>query len=62
MKCSIGNLLFVTAIVAFALTFHGWLRSPGVMVKRQREVEELWFEHDAQVWTDRHLREWGLRK
>jgi len=62
VRFSIGHLLFTTAIVAFAFSFHAWLRSPGVMVKRTREVEEMWFERDAQVWTDRHLRKWGLRK
>ena len=59
---SIICLLRATVIVACFCAFWQLLSLPGVLVKRVRETEEFWFEHDAQVWTDRQLREWGMRK
>ena len=59
---SILGLLQATIIVASFCGMWQWLHSPGVLVKRMRETEEFWFEHDVQVWTDRQWKYWGLRK
>ena len=52
---SILGLLQATIVVACFCAYWQWLHSPGVLVKRVViwEVEELWFIHDVQVWTDR---------
>ncbi len=61
-RFSILGLLQATIVVACFCAGWQWLHSPGVLIKRLREVEELWFEHDVRVWTDRQWKYWKLRK
>ena len=62
MKFEIRDLLALMAFVALALATNAWLKQPGVMVRRQYPIYELWFEEDIRIWNDRQLRYWKIRK